>query len=265
MDLNVLMLGDVVGKPGRRILRERLKESRDRMNVGFCVVNGENAAGGSGITGDTAREILDAGADVITTGDHVWKQKEAATLLTENHSILRPENLGPHAVGVGHAVFETGQGTKIGVVNLLGRVFMNPCDCPFRAAEAVVAELSAEAKVILVDMHCEATSEKIAMGWFLAGKVSAVVGTHTHVQTADECVLPEGTAYITDLGMTGPHDSVLGRRTDRVLEAVLTSMPKSFNVAKGDVRMCGVLVTIDTGTGHALAIERVVVAEDGGE
>jgi len=256
------MLGDVVGKPGRRILRERLRNTLDRLGAAFCVINAENAAGGSGITAATANEIFDAGANVITTGDHVWKQREAVTLLEKDHRILRPLNMGPGAVGMGYGAFEAAGGVTVGVVNLLGRVFMDPRDCPFRAVAAILGELSAQADVILVDMHCEATSEKIAMGWFLDGKVSGVVGTHTHVQTSDERVLPKGTAYITDLGMTGPHDSVLGRRTDRVLEAVVSGMPKPFDVAKGDVRMCGVLISVDSGTGKASAIERIVVAED---
>jgi len=262
VELKILTLGDVVGKPGRRILRQKLRDTLDRLGATFCVVNGENAAGGSGITRDTGKEILDAGADVITTGDHVWKQKEAANLLTEDHRILRPANMNPRCAGVGHGVFETQNGVRVGVVNLLGRVFMNPAEDPFRAAEQVVEELSKETNILLIDIHCEATSEKIAMGWLLDGKVSAVFGTHTHVQTADERVLPGGTAYITDLGMTGPHDSILGRRTDRVLDAVTTGMPKSFDVAKGDVRMCGAIITIDSATGCATAIERVVVRED---
>ncbi|MEW6356393.1 MAG: TIGR00282 family metallophosphoesterase [Planctomycetota bacterium] len=261
METKILVLGDVVGKPGRRILQERLRETLDRLGAGFCIVNGENAAGGSGITPETAKEIFDAGVDVITTGDHVWKQKEAADLLAENHRILRPANLNPRSAGVGHGVFEAQSGVRVGVANLLGRVFMNPSEDPFRAAELAVEEMSKETNIILIDIHGEATSEKIAMGWFLDGKVSAVFGTHTHVQTADERVLPGGTAYITDLGMTGPHDSILGRRTDRVLEAITTGMPKAFDVAKGDVRMCGAVITVDAETGRAAAIERVVVKE----
>lgn len=256
------MIGDVVGRPGRKILQDRLGGYCSEVGVGFCVINGENAAGGSGITAATAKDLFAAGADVITTGDHVWKQKEAVGLLTENHRILRPENIGPRAAGVGHCVVEAKNGLQVGVASFQGRVFMNPSDCPFRAAEAAVTEMAAQAKVILVDFHGEATSEKIAMGWLLDGRVSAVVGTHTHVQTADERILPKGTAYITDLGMTGPYDSVLGRRTDRVLEALLTSMPTAFDVAKDDVRISGALITIDTDTGRALGIERVVVREE---
>jgi metallophosphoesterase (TIGR00282 family) len=263
MQIKILIIGDIVGKPGRKILQDKLPRLIERWSLSFVIANGENAAGGSGITLETMEEILKAGVDCITSGDHVWKKKEVVSLLEKDRRLLRPENYGERAAGSGVGLYKTRTGHEIGVVNLLGRVFMKPCDCPFKAAERAVSSLSHKTKIILVDMHAEATSEKVAMGWMLDGRVSAVFGTHTHIQTADERVLPKGTAYITDLGMTGPYESVLGRQTDRVLQAILTQMPCAFDVAKGDVRLCGALVTVDSDTGRALDIQRLVVKEMG--
>ena len=261
MRIKVLTIGDIVGKPGRKILLDKLPRLIETWSLAFVIANGENVAGGSGITPETMEEMLKAGVDCITSGDHVWKKKEIVPVLSKDHRLLRPENYGERAAGSGVGLYKTRTGHEIGVVNLLGRVFMKPCDCPFKAVEKAVTSLSLKAKMIFVDVHAEATSEKVAMGWMLDGRVSAVYGTHTHIQTADERVLPKGTAYITDLGMTGPYESVLGRETERVLHAILTQMPCTFDVARGDVRLCGALVTVDTDTGRAFEIQRVAVRE----
>ena len=261
MRIKILAIGDIVGKPGRQILLDKLPKLITAWELAFVIANGENAAGGSGLTPETMGEILKAGVDCITSGDHVWKKKEIVPILSKDHRILRPENYGERAAGSGVGLYKTRTGHEIGVVNLLGRVFMKPCDCPFKAAEKVVAGLSLKTKMIFVDMHAEATSEKVAMGWMLDGRVSAVYGTHTHIQTADERVLPKGTAYITDLGMTGPYASVLGREVDRVLQSILTQMPCTFDVARDDVRVGGALMTVDTDTGRAVDIQRVMVKE----
>jgi hypothetical protein len=261
MRVKILTIGDIVGKPGRKILLDKLPKLIETWNLTFVIANGENVAGGSGITAETMAEIFKAGVDCITSGDHIWKKKETVQILSKEPRLLRPENYGDRAAGSGVGLYKTRTGHEIGVVNLLGRVFMKPCDCPFKAAEKTVTSLSLKAKTIFVDVHAEATSEKVAMGWMLDGRVSAVFGTHTHIQTADERILPKGTAYITDLGMTGPYESVLGRETDRVLHSILTQMPCVYDVATGDVRLCGALVTVDTDTGRAVDIQRVVVRE----
>jgi len=260
--VKVVLLGDIVGKPGRRIIADKLPALKTDLEAEFCIANCENAAGGSGVTPEIVEELLRAGADVLTSGDHVWKRKEIIPYFAENPRILRPANYGDAAAGAGAGVFDLPGGEKIGVLNLVGRVFMNPADCPFKAADEEINRIKTQTNIIFVDMHCEATSEKVAMGWYLDGRVSAVFGTHTHVQTADERILPNGTAYITDLGMTGPCDSILGRRKDRVLQAILTQMPTAFDVAKGDVRMCGAVVTVDRKTGLALEIERLTVTSE---
>jgi metallophosphoesterase (TIGR00282 family) len=261
-DLTILFIGDVVGKPGRRIVRRGVAALRAERPIDVVIVNGENAAGGSGITAKTAASLFAAGAHCITTGDHVFKQREAEALLTTDPRVLRPMNLSDLAAGRGVGLYAAPDGTPVAVMNLLGRVFMNPSDNPFRAVERALTALAGAAKVIVIDFHAEATSEKIALGRLLDGRVSAVLGTHTHVPTADERLLPGGTAYLTDVGMTGPYDSVLGRRTDRVLGALLTDMPQRFEVAAGDVRLGAAIVTVDPATGHATSIERVCVRED---
>lgn len=259
MDLKILVLGDVVGKPGRMIIRDKVSDFIKRKGINFCIVNGENAAGGSGITKPIAEDLFSYGVNVITMGDHVWKKKEIFGLMTDGYRILRPANYSPDAAGSGSVVVKTDFGFSVGVISLLGRAFMKPIDCPFREAKRIVREMSLETNIMIVDMHAEATSEKVALGWLLDGTVSAVVGTHTHVQTADETILPGGTAYITDLGMTGPYKSVLGRKTENILRAILTQMPSHFAVANEDLRACGVTVTVDTATGKAKTIERVVI------
>ena len=210
------------------------------------------------MTVDAAKALLDSGVDVITSGDHVWKKKDIIHFMDTGDRVLRPANFSPLAAGRGYGCYDIAGGHRIGVINLIGRAFMaSLADCPFRAAAEIVTRLRRQTPILLVDLHAEATSEKMAMGWHLDGTVSAVVGTHTHVQTADERVLPAGTAFLTDLGMTGPHDSVIGRRTDRVLKYLVTQMPTHFDVARDNVKMCGAIVTIDAATGLASDIARV--------
>ena len=261
-DFTILFIGDVVGKPGRRMVRRGVAALRARRTIDFVIVNGENAAGGSGITVQTARELLAAGADCLTSGDHVFKQREGETVLKAEPRVLRPMNLSDLAAGRGWNVYTSAAGVPVAVMNLQGRTFMRPVDNPFHAVEKALQALGEAAKVIVIDFHAEATSEKIALGRMLDGRVSAVLGTHTHVPTADEHILPGGTAYITDVGMTGPYDSVLGRRVDRVIAHLVTDMPFRFDVATGDCRLCGAIVTVDPDTGRASAIERVTVRED---
>ncbi len=257
--VRILVIGDVVGKPGRSVLKEKLREFIEQQKVDFCIANGENAAGGSGLTPDTANDLFKAGVDLITMGDHVWKKKEILKILKGQTPILRPENLPEDPPGRGFIVVTTEKGINIGVILLVGRVFMTPADCPFHAVDRALSRIAGRAKVILVDMHAEATSEKVAMGYHLDSRVSVVFGTHTHVQTADERILAGGTAYITDLGMTGPIHSVLGRRVDRVLQRFITGLPTPFDVAGGDVQLCGILVDVDPETGRSLGIERVAL------
>lgn len=259
MKYKVLLLGDIVGKPGRNIVENEVKSFIENKGVNFCIVNAENAAGGSGITKQIASDLFDAGVNVITMGDHVWNKKSILTFVECEQRILRPANYAPAALGRGSVIIKSSYGLSIGIINLLGRVFMKPIDCPFREALRIVNEMAGKTDIIIVDMHAEATSEKIAMGWYLDGKVSAVIGTHTHVQTADETILPGGTAYITDLGMTGPYKSVLGRKTENVLKAIVTQMPVKFDVAEDDVRASGVQIVIETETGKAVEIKRVVI------
>jgi 2',3'-cyclic-nucleotide 2'-phosphodiesterase len=258
--LRLLFVGDVVGKPGRRILAARLAGLRRDRGAHAVVVNGENAAGGAGLTAPTAAEIFAAGADVVTTGNHVWDKRDVASLLQRDPRVLRPANYPDGAPGRGMIVLDVG-GVRVAVINLMGRVFMPLVDDPFRAADRLLAELAGAAPVVLVDFHAEATSEKIAFAWHLDGRVSAVVGTHTHVATADARVLPGGTAAITDVGMTGPHDSVIGVRKDQALERFRTQRPVAYETADGDVRLAAVLVTVDPRTGRAVAIERLELPE----
>ncbi len=264
MKLNILAIGDIVGRPGRQIIHDKLRDLRVREQIHFVVANGENVTNGAGITPGEAQDLLSSGVDVITGGDHVWGKKDIVPFIANNHRLLRPANYPAAQPGVGHTIVETLAG-KIGVVHVVGRVFMTQmlADCPFTTAERLAAELRQQTPVVIVDMHCEATSEKIAMGWHLDGKVSYVFGTHTHIQTADERLLPQGTAYITDVGMTGPYESIIGRRIDRVLSKFITQMPTPFDVAENDVRICGAVATIDSDTGKAENIRRLVMRQDG--
>jgi metallophosphoesterase (TIGR00282 family) len=253
--LRILFVGDVVGRPGRRILRESLPELRRTHRLDFVVVNGENAAGGVGLTPAVARELFAMGVDAITLGNHAWDKRELLTGMDEFPALLRPLNYPPGTPGRGAAVVASRAGVPVGVVNVMGRVFAGVhLDCPFRAVEEALGELQGRARVILVDFHAEATSEKTAMGWFLDGRVTAVLGTHTHVQTADAMVLPGGTAYVTDVGMTGPWVSALGMERGRILERFLTQLPVRFEVAPGPCQFNGVVVEADEATGRARGI-----------
>ena len=265
MEINVLAIGDVVGKPGREILQEHLPRLRKEWSIHFCLANGENVAGGSGLTEKLVNKLFRAGVDAVTSGDHIWKRQEIASLLVKEPRLLRPHNYSRRAAGSGVGFYETESGVAVGVVNLMGRLYMNPpIDCPFQAADSAVEALRRRTPVILVDFHAEATSEKQALGWFLNGKASAVLGTHTHVQTADERILSRGTGYITDMGMTGPHRSVIGRKVDAVLHRFLTHMYRRFDVAQGDERLCGVRLAIDGTTGKALEIHRFQITREAG-
>src|ERR1700716_1126904 len=255
--LTVLFLGDVVGEPGRNAVIARLPELKEQHGLDFIVVNGENAAGGRGITGKIAIDLLRAGVSVVTTGDHVWDQKDILSFIDTEPRLLRPLNYPAGAPGSGSIVLETAKG-KIGVINVQARTFMQPIlENPFRAMEDAVAKMREETANIIVDLHGETTSEKIAMGRFLDGKVSAVLGTHTHVQTADEQIFPGGTAFLCDAGMCGPVNSILGRAIDPILNRFISNLPASFPVAGGEVRMRGALIEIDETNGRALRIRRV--------
>lgn len=257
MRVRLLFIGDIVGSPGRKAVQRLLPDLRERHGVDVVVANGENAAGGNGITPETAAEIFSGGVDVITTGDHLWDQKEVSELLDAEPRFLRPLNYPPGTPGQGSLVLERAGLPPIGVLNLQGQVFMREMENPFLAAQAEVKKIQPRARVILVDIHAEATSEKIAMARMLDGQVSAVIGTHTHVQTADEQIFPDGTAFLCDAGFTGPHDSVLGREVEPVVERFLTYQPQRFHVAKGRVLLQGAIVEVDGATGRAISIERI--------
>jgi metallophosphoesterase (TIGR00282 family) len=256
-DVNILFVGDVVGKPGREAVRECLAELVRRHRIDFTIANAENAAGGLGVTPAVAEELLSAGVDCLTTGNHVWKHREFAEYASGERRVVRPANYPPGVPGRGSEVYAARQGGCVGVVSVVGRVFMQALDCPFRAADREIEAIRGKTKVLVVDIHAEASSEKVALGWYLDGRVAAAIGTHTHVQTADERILPKGTAYITDAGMTGPRDSVIGIKREPVIERFLTGMPTRFQVADGAVVLSGVVVTVDEETGNARSIERV--------
>jgi 2',3'-cyclic-nucleotide 2'-phosphodiesterase len=251
--MRLVFFGDVVGKPGRRGIARLLPTLGP---VDFVVANGENSAGGVGMDPGSARELLAAGVNVITSGNHIWAKREIIEYLTDSDVVLRPANFAPSTPGWGYTIKASRDGVPVAVVNLIGRVFMNTYDCPFRVIDSVLENVGSRAKVILVDMHAEATSEKVAMGWYLDGRVAAVVGSHTHVQTADERILPNGTAYLTDAGMCGPRDSVIGVRRDQVLRRFLTQMPGRFEVADGATIVQGVCIDVDDHSGKAIRIER---------
>ncbi len=256
--MKLLFIGDIVGQPGRRAVKELLPGLRNEHALDFVIANGENSAGGSGITPKTAEEIFSAGVDVITSGDHLWDQKEVMELLAGERRFLRPLNYPPDVPGHGSGVFEIQNSKlKIAVLNAQGRTFMPPLENPFLTAAEAVKRLREQTKIIFVDFHAEATSEKIAFARFLDGRVSAVVGTHTHVQTADEQIFPGGTAYLSDAGFTGPHESVLGREIEPVVKRFLTGRPQRFEVAKNRVLLHGAVIEIDDASGRAVKIQRV--------
>jgi len=255
--MRVLCIGDVVGSPGRRAVASLLPGLVAERAIDLVVANGENAAGGNGLTHETARDLFAAGVHVLTGGNHTWRFKEVVQLLERDARVLRPANFPEGAPGAGFAVRTAASGAKVGVINLQGRIYMDPLPSPFVVVDELIERVQAETKVILIDFHAEATSEKRALGWHVDGRASALFGTHTHVPTADEEILPGGTAYITDLGMTGPYDSVIGMKKELVLKRFRTMRPTSFAVAKRDVRLCGAIFEIDEQTGHARSVERL--------
>jgi len=255
--MKILFIGDIVGSPGRKIVHERLADILAQREIDLCIANGENAASGFGITPRIAQDLLASGVEVITSGNHIWDRKDILDFFPHEPRLLRPANFPNGSPGSGLYTGQSRNGTPYAVLNLQGRTFMTPLDDPFRGAARELAKIPPHVKVIVVDMHAEATSEKQAMGWYLDGKVSAVIGTHTHVPTADFRVLPAGTAYITDVGMTGPHDSVIGMDKQGVLQRFLDAMPARFVVAEGNVQMNTVLLDIDEATGRARSIDRL--------
>ncbi|REK07896.1 MAG: YmdB family metallophosphoesterase [Planctomycetota bacterium] len=259
--MRLLHIGDIVGKPGRQIVSRALRGLVQTRDIDLVVANAENSAGGSGLTPANYRELISAGVNCITLGDHIYRRREIVSVLESEDNIVKPANFPGNAPGRDFAVVTSRSGVDVAVISLLGRVFMRPVDCPWTAVDRVLAQLPPSVKVILVDFHAEATSDKQLMGRYLDGRCSAVLGTHTHVPTADETILPGGTAFQCDIGMTGPFDSVLGRRVDRVLESTLTFNPTHFEVAQGDVRLLASLVEVDPDSGRAQHIERVCVTQ----
>jgi len=260
--MNILFIGDIVGKTGRQTVGALLPGLIQKYGLDFVIANGENAAGGFGITEKTAVELFDYGVHVITTGNHIWDKKDALPYITKENRVLRPINYPSGVPGTGSIVLALPGKEKVAVVNVSGRVFMNILDCPFRASLREVERLSAITNIIIIDMHAEATSEKTAFGYFMDGKISAVVGTHTHVQTADEKILPAGTAYVTDVGMTGPEISVIGVEKEQIIDKFLNHMPRKFDIATGKGMLCAVVLEIDPSSGKATAIKRVQIHND---
>lgn len=262
MKIKVFCIGDVVGRPGRRVLSQQLYPFVQENEIDCVIANAENAAGGSGLTRQIYEKLIKYGVHLVTLGDHCYRKRDIIPTLETQNNIARPANLSPHAAGKDYAIYQTAKGVTVAVVTLIGRIFMKPADCPYAKIDALLPKLKNEADIIIVEMHAEATSEKVAMGYYLDSKVSCVFGTHTHIMTADECIHKAGTAYITDIGMTGAMDSVLGRNAQSVVKAFRTQMPYSFEIASEDVRINGLLVTVDSHTQKAEHIERVVIREE---
>jgi metallophosphoesterase (TIGR00282 family) len=259
--MRILLIGDIVGRPGRKIVAAAVPRLIEQEQLDLVIANGENAAAGSGITPDHFRELVAAGVDCVTLGDHIFKRREIYQVLESAPNIVKPANFPSRAPGKDSMIVHSRSGVPVAVFSLLGRVFMRPVDCPFSAAERVLLKLPPEVKVRVVDFHAEATSDKQVMGRLLDGRVSAVLGTHTHVATADEQIFPGGTAFQCDVGMTGPHESILGRRIEAVTETTLTFRPTQFEVASGDVRLHGTVVEVDPATGKARSIKRICVTQ----
>lgn len=259
--MKLVFIGDVCYKPGRKFLQERLGNILKKYEAGFCVVNGENTAGGKGINGAVAKELFESGADIITTGNHVWAKKEVFFFIDSEKRVLRPLNYHKTNPGRGYIIFEK-NGSKLAVINLSGRVFMEPCNCPFEAAEEILPVIKEQTKVVIVDFHGEATSEKTAFAWHFDGRISAVIGTHTHVQTADERILPFGTGYISDAGMTGPYDGIIGANREAVISKFVTGLPAYFNKQVGRCQINGVALEINEDTGQCINIERIYEVEE---
>lgn len=258
--MKILMVGDCVGRPGRKIIKEQLSVIRQQHNLDLTIVNVENAAGGFSITHDTTKEMFAAGVDVMTSGNHIFDKKDAFEIVKDEPRVLRPINYAPTVPGSGVWTSAV-NGFPVAVINVQGRVFMPPCDDPFRALDAALNGLDPKYKIIFVDVHAETTAEKIALGRFVDGRVSGLVGTHTHVATADEQILPKGTAYITDLGMTGPHDGVIGMKSSIVLERFLSGLNMRFEVSEGEIQLNGLIIEVNEITGKALRVERLRVTE----
>jgi hypothetical protein len=254
--LDILFIGDIVGRPGRKAVKGVLNDLKSNYKIDFVIANGENAAGGTGLTKKVAIELFNMGIDCLTMGNHVWDKKEIFDFINEEHRIVRPGNYPEGTPGCGSTILLKNN-KKIGIINVSGRVFMDTLDCPFKTVERELINIKKHTNIIIVDFHAEATSEKVAMAWFLDGKVTAVLGTHTHVQTADERILPRDTAYITDVGMTGPYNSVLGIKADLVLKKFITQLPVSFKLAAGDKIFNGVVLNVDDKTGKAREIKRI--------
>ena len=255
--MRIMLAGDVIGRPGRRAFRECTPRLRKEKNVDVVIVNGENSAGGKGITRKALDELYRGGADIITSGNHVWDKKDVLEFIDREPFLVRPANYPDGAPGKGYCIYPF-KAKNIGVINLSGRTFMPALDCPFQKVEQVLREIRGKCDIVLLDFHAEATSEKMAMGWYLDGRVHGVVGTHTHIQTADERILPQGTAYITDLGMVGPWDSVLGVKKEIVLEKFLTARPARFDVAEGPCVYSAVIVEIDDDSNRTAGLERIL-------
>lgn len=258
--MNILIVGDVCGNPGRKAAKKYIPQMKKKYAVDLTIVNGENSAGGNGITQNSLDELYQAGADVITSGNHIWDKKDVLQFIDREPFLIRPANYPEGAPGKGYCIYPL-KAKNIGVINLSGRAFMPPLDCPFQKIDEILRELKGKCDTIILDMHAETTSEKMAMGWYLDGKVSCVVGTHTHIQTADERILPQGTAYITDLGMVGPWNSVLGVEAERILYKFQTGMPVRFELADGPNVFSAVLLTVSDETGNAEKIERIMIRE----
>ena len=257
--MKVLFIGDIVGEAGRKAVRKGIPNLVERLRIDFVIANAENAAGGFGITKEVGEEIFSLGVDVLTSGNHIWDKKEAVTYIEKENRLLRPANYPEDVPGDGSIVVNTRTGEKIAVLNISGRVFMNQIDNPFTVSKKEISELKKQTNVIIVDFHAEATSEKSALGWFLDGEVSAVIGTHTHIQTADETILPGGTAFITDVGMTGPTNSIIGIKKEQIINKFLTYMPARFETAKGASLLSAVVIDIDPESGYARNIERLQI------
>ena len=257
--MKILFIGDIVGKPGRRAIKELLPKLIGDRQIDLVIANCENAAAGFGVPRDIVEELYDSHIDILTSGNHIWDKKEIMEFIGDYETLLRPANYPAKVPGAGAVIVPTAAGEYAGVLNLAGRIFMQPIDCPFMKAKSEIAELRKKTKIIIVDIHAEATSEKKALGWYLDGDVSAVIGTHTHVQTADEEIMPRGTAYLSDVGMTGSFDSVIGVKKEAIIERFLTGVPNKFDMAKGDVRLQAVALDIDAATGKAKSIERISV------
>ncbi|MBI4548371.1 MAG: TIGR00282 family metallophosphoesterase [Ignavibacteriae bacterium] len=256
--LNILFIGDIVGKPGLDLTETLIKSYFQKYNVDFCIVNGENLVEGKGIDEPTANKVFGLGVHVITSGNHLWDNWHSRKLLEKNKNVLRPLNYPSENAGNGFVVYDLGEKGKVGVLNLQGRIYMQPIDCPFKKADWAVGRIHEQTKVVFIDMHAEATAEKMALAWHLDGRVTAIVGTHTHIPTADARIMPKGTAYITDVGMTGPYDSVIGLKKEIAIRRFIHQTPYKYEMASLDVRLCGVYLQADVETGKALKFESFV-------